>query len=86
MKIVGETSPREENRVRLSEVKDRYGLPVAHVTLSYGPEEKRLIDHAIRFMTLHLEAAGASEMAQLIVNWLHEGEAALRENPKEAVW
>ena len=62
LKIVGETLPREENRVHLSEVKDRYGLPVAHVTFSYGPEEKRLIDYAIRFMTMHLEAAGAREI------------------------
>jgi choline dehydrogenase-like flavoprotein len=62
LKIVGETLPREENRVRLAEVKDQYGLPVAHVTFCYGPEDLRLIDHAIRFMTMHLEAAGARQI------------------------
>jgi choline dehydrogenase-like flavoprotein len=62
LKIVGEALPSEKNCVRLAEVKDRYGLPVAHVTYSWGPEDKRLIDHAIKFMTQHLEAAGGRDI------------------------
>jgi choline dehydrogenase-like flavoprotein len=70
LKIVGETQPREENRVTLAEEKDRFGLPIAHVTFSYCDNDRRLIAHAKRFMRQALEAAGAREI------WAEESETA----------
>jgi choline dehydrogenase-like flavoprotein len=62
LKVVGEVLPDERNRVTLAEEKDRFGLPVARVTFSYGDNDKRLIAHAIRFMRQSLDAAGAREL------------------------
>ncbi|HLG87345.1 MAG TPA: GMC family oxidoreductase [Alphaproteobacteria bacterium] len=58
LKMVGEVLPSEDNRVRLAEEKDRFGLPIAQVTFSYGDNDKRLIRHAIDFMWRSLDAAG----------------------------
>ena len=58
-KIVGEMMPQERNRVTLAEETNQYGLPIARVTYSYCDNDKRLIDHAISFMTRALQAARA---------------------------
>jgi choline dehydrogenase-like flavoprotein len=55
---VAETEPRACNRVELSDVRDRHGLPVAHVTFAYSDNDRRMQDHARRFMGAMLEAAG----------------------------
>jgi choline dehydrogenase-like flavoprotein len=57
---VAETEPRPSNRVELSDVRDRHGLPVAHVTFEYSDNDRRLQDHARRFMGEMLEAAGGA--------------------------
>jgi choline dehydrogenase-like flavoprotein len=62
LKIVGEVLPDERNRVTLAEEKDRFGLPIARVTFSYGDNDKKLIAHSLRFMRQSLEAAGAREL------------------------
>ena len=51
LKIVGEMLPQERNRVTLADEKDQYGLPVARVTYSWCDNDKRLIEHSLRFMT-----------------------------------
>jgi choline dehydrogenase-like flavoprotein len=58
LKMVGEVEPREQNRVEVIEEKDQYGLPISKVTFSHSENDKRLITHAVRFMTATLEAAG----------------------------
>ena len=58
LKIVGEMLPQERNRVTLTDEKDQYGLPVPRVTYSWGDNDKRLINHAIKFMTEALRAVG----------------------------
>ena len=70
LKIVGETQARPENRVRLAEEKDRFGLPIAHVTFSYGDNDHHLIAHAKRFMRQALEAAGGRNI------WAEDTETA----------
>lgn len=62
LKIVGEVMPSESNRVTLAEEKDRFGLPIARVTFSYGENDKRLIRHAMGSMRQCLELAGAREL------------------------
>jgi choline dehydrogenase-like flavoprotein len=70
LKMVGETQAQERNRVRLAEEKDRFGLPIAHVTFSYCDNDRRLIAHAKRFMTEALAAAGGHDI------WAEENETA----------
>ena len=62
LKIVGEVLPQERNRVTLADAKDRYGLPVARVTFSFCDNDKRLYEHAIRFMTRSMQAVGARDI------------------------
>jgi choline dehydrogenase-like flavoprotein len=56
--LVGEVLPSVSNQVTLVNEKDEYGLPRAKVTFSYGDNDKKLIDHAIRTMSAILEAEG----------------------------
>jgi choline dehydrogenase-like flavoprotein len=62
LKIVGETMPNENNRVELADERDQYGLPIPRVTFSYGDNDKRLYQHALRFMSEHLKAAGGRDL------------------------
>jgi choline dehydrogenase-like flavoprotein len=59
---VAETEPRFENRVTLADARDRHGLPVARVEFSYSDNDKRMQDHARRFMGAMLEAAGGRDV------------------------
>jgi choline dehydrogenase-like flavoprotein len=62
LKIVGEVLPDERNRVTLAEETDQYGLPIARVTFSLGDNDKRLVRHALDFMSQSLAAVGAREI------------------------
>jgi choline dehydrogenase-like flavoprotein len=62
LKIVGEVLPDEKNRVTLAEETDGLGLPVARVTFSLGDNDKRLVKHAVGFMSETLAAVGAREI------------------------
>lgn len=62
--LLGEILPHENNRVRLSEVKDDYGLPVADVTFSLGDNDKKLIKYGVETTMEVMRAAGAQEVAQ----------------------
>ncbi|HVV94499.1 MAG TPA: GMC family oxidoreductase [Hyphomicrobiales bacterium] len=64
LKIVGETEPREDNRVELADEKDALGLPRARITFSYSDNDKRLFQHSLRFMRQMLEAAGARDFTE----------------------
>lgn len=56
--MVGEVLPNENNRVLLDSEKDEYGLPRAKVTFSYGENDNKLIQHAVKKMKEIIEAAG----------------------------
>ena len=86
LKIVGEMLPQERNQVTLAEEKDQYGLPIPRVTYSWGDNDKKLIDHAIKFMTRALCAIDAHEL------WVQEddtchlnGTARMGDNPRTSV-
>ena len=86
LKIVGEMLPQERNRVSLAEEKDRYGLPVARVTYSWCDNDKRLIEHSLRFMTRALEAAGARDIWPQWNDTCHlNGTARMGDDPRTSV-
>ena len=62
LKIVGEVLPQEANQVTLTDERDELGLPIPRITFSFSENDKRLYNHAIRFMSQHMEAGGAREL------------------------
>jgi choline dehydrogenase-like flavoprotein len=86
LKICGEMLPQERNRVTLSDEKDRYGLPIARVTYSWCDNDKRLIAHAIDFMTKALEAAGARDIWSEMDDTAHlHGTARMGDRPDNSI-
>lgn len=59
---VGETEPRDVNRVELAEDKDQYGLRIPRVVFSYSDNDKRLQKHALSFMSELIGAAGGKDL------------------------
>jgi choline dehydrogenase-like flavoprotein len=68
---VGEVLPRAENRVELADETDELGLRIPRVVFSYGEDDKKLYEHALRFMHDTLEAAGGGDL------WHEDGTAHL---------
>jgi choline dehydrogenase-like flavoprotein len=62
LKIVGEMLPQERNRVTLADDVDQYGLRIPRVTYSWCDNDKRLIDHSLKFMTQALHAIDARDI------------------------
>ncbi len=86
LKIVGEVMPNENNRVSLAEEKDRFGLPIARVTFSYGENDKKLIRHAMGSMRQCLELAGARELWDENDDTCHlNGTARMGEDPRTSI-
>ena len=62
--LLGEILPWADNRVTLSEERDRFGLRVAHVNFHLHYNDKKLI-HAPKTKTMEvMRAAGATEVVQ----------------------
>ncbi len=59
---VAETEPRACNRVELADDRDQYGLPIPRVVFSYSDNDRRMQEHARRFMGQVLEAAGGRDL------------------------
>jgi choline dehydrogenase-like flavoprotein len=59
---VAETEPRACNRVTLADERDQHGIPIARVDFSYSDNDRRLQEHATRFMGEMLEAAGGRDL------------------------
>jgi choline dehydrogenase-like flavoprotein len=86
LKIVGEVLPDERNRVTLADEKDRFGLPIARVTFSYGENDKKLIAHSLRFMRDSLEAVGVRELWEEKDDTAHlNGTARMGDDPRNSV-
>lgn len=62
--VLGEILPYEDNKVSLAEKRDRFGLPVAHVTFNLHENEKKLIPFAVNVTKEIFRAAGATEVVQ----------------------
>jgi choline dehydrogenase-like flavoprotein len=86
LKIVGEVLPDERNRVTLADEKDRFGLPIARVTFSYGENDKKLIAHALGFMRQSLDAAGVADLWDETDDTCHlNGTARMGDDPRTSV-
>ena len=87
LKMVGECLPQERNRVSLDEQRDRYGLPVAHVTYSYCDNDRRLIRHALDFMAKALQSADVSDIWRETDDTCHlNGTARMGDDPRSSVF
>jgi choline dehydrogenase-like flavoprotein len=62
--LLGEILPWKDNQVTLSQDKDRFGLPVAHVTFNLHDNDKKLIKAAKDRTEQVMYAAGATEVVQ----------------------
>jgi choline dehydrogenase-like flavoprotein len=86
LKMVGETLPDQRNRVSLADEKDRFGLPIARVTFSYGDNDKKMVAHALRFMRQSLDATGVSDIwEQTDVTCHLNGTARMGSDPRDSV-
>jgi choline dehydrogenase-like flavoprotein len=62
--LLGEILPWPDNRVTLAEERDRFGLPVAHVSFNLHDNDKKLIKAAKEKTMEVMRASGASEVVQ----------------------
>lgn len=62
LKMVGEMLPDERNQVTLADETDQYGLRIARIRYSWGENDRLLINHALKQMSMSLEAIGAKDM------------------------
>ena len=60
--MVGEVEPRDVNRVELAAETDPLGLAIPQITFSHSDNDRRLIDHAVRYMTETIRAAGGHDI------------------------
>lgn len=86
LKSVSEYMPQERNRVTLADEKDRFGLPIARVTYSWCENDRRMNRHALAFMRMALEAAGAREIWEQEDDTCHlNGTARMGDDPRTSV-
>lgn len=83
--LLGEILPWADNRVTLAREKDRFGLPVAHVSFNLHDNDKRLIKFAKEKTMEVMAAAGATEVVQE-ARYAHlVGAARMGSDPKTSV-
>jgi choline dehydrogenase-like flavoprotein len=83
--LLGEILPWPENRVTLDEEKDRFGLPIAHVTFNLHDNDQKLIKAATAKTIEVMQAAGADEIAHE-ARYAHlVGGARMGSDPRAAV-
>ena len=58
----GDCLPYERNFLELADETDEFGVPKAKVHFSYGENEIRMNEHAVKLMTSAWEAAGATDI------------------------
>ena len=78
--------PQESNRVTLADDVDQYGLRVPRITYSWCDNDKRLIDHSLKFMTQALRAADARDLWAQVDDTCHlNGTARMGNDPAYSV-
>ena len=86
LKIVGEMLPHECNRATLDDALDQYGLRIPRVTYSWCDNDKRLIDHSLKFMTQALQAIDARDIWTQDDDTCHlNGTARMGDDPRTSV-
>jgi choline dehydrogenase-like flavoprotein len=84
--LLGELLPWEDNTVTLDkDVKDQYGIPVAHVRYNLHDNDKKLADYGYKVVAQVQWAAGAEEVVQE-QRFAHlVGAARMGNNPRSSV-
>jgi choline dehydrogenase-like flavoprotein len=59
---LGEVLPSPENRVTLADERDAHGVPVAHITFSFGENDRAIVDAGRDLATKAMDAAGATRI------------------------
>ena len=78
--------PHECNRVTLDDELDQYGLRIPRVTYSWCDNDKRLIDHSLKFMTQALQAIDARDIWTQDDDTCHlNGTARMGDDPRTSV-
>lgn len=86
LKIVGEMLPQESNRVTLADETDQHGLRIPRISYSWCDNDRRLIDHSLAYMTLALEAVGATDIWRQNDDTCHlNGTARMGDDPSSSV-
>ena len=62
--VLGEILPAADNRVTVSEERDRFGIPIPHVSFNLHDNDKKLIEFGKHTVEQVLRAAGATETTQ----------------------
>jgi choline dehydrogenase-like flavoprotein len=60
--VLGEVLPNPDNRVTLADERDEHGVPVAHITFSFGENDRALVRAGYELARHALEAAGATKV------------------------
>ena len=77
---------RNSNRVTLADEVDQYGLRVPRVSYSWCDNDKRLIDHSLKFMTQALQAIDAYDIWTQDDDTCHlNGTARMGDDPRTSV-
>jgi len=83
--LLGEILPWPDNRATLAKEKDRFGLPVAHVSFNLRDNDKKLIEYGKNKVMEVMYAAGAEEVVQE-ARYAHlVGAARMGRNPAASV-
>jgi choline dehydrogenase-like flavoprotein len=85
LRIVGEVLPNEKNRVELADETDEFGLRIPRIVFSYGEEDKKLFQHAIRFMSEAIRAAGGTDVWSVDDTAHMAGTCRMGTNPRDSV-
>ena len=84
--MVGEGLATEDNRVTLTDERDRYGLPIPRITYGWTDGDKALIEHSMQQMEACLEAAGATRTFRQPDDTNHlNGTARMGDDPATSV-
>lgn len=83
-----EMKPTDSNRVTLSQHKrDPLGDPIAHLSLSFSDEDRRLLERSRELVLATLRRAGATDIYEIEQTWSrhHLGSCRMGNNPRTSV-
>ncbi len=77
--------PQERNRVELADETDEYGLRIPRVVFSYAEEDRKLYEHALRFMSRRTGGRRRKDIWRTEDTCHLLGTCRMGSNPKDSV-